>query len=469
MVPKRPLGNTGLFCSSVGFGGYRIVHDHEEHELALRMYLGRGGNLIDTSANYSDGSSEKLVGIVMDGISRDDVILVTKGGYIQGRNQEMARRCQFADVVPYSDDLWHCIHPDFLQTQLDASLERMKQSTIDVYLLQNPEYYVNHCAQFGAITDEVLDEYYRRIRMAFDFLESRVASGQIRFYGISSNNFGFHERDRARTDLSRCWKIAEGLTIDHHFRVIQFPLNLFEPGGVLFASHDGQTALEFCRHHGIGVLTNRPLNAFFQDKMYRIADWIRPDEVPLETDFLDNELRGLEESENQFLYHFGGSMFGEHEEGAAAYLKMIAHDVPSREHWDVVLLRYVVPPLRQWLTHSQEQYGDRPGWTDWKHSFVHHVESSIHSIERYLAYSSQHMSDHIRGLVEQAGFSSGLTLSQIAVQLIRQLPGVSSVLVGMRRRSYVEDILSLREMEGVDPEKILRDMQTQSGEAEWLT
>ena len=51
----RPLGSTGLFCHPLGFGCYRIADGNEDHEAALTHYLERGGNLIDTSANYTDG------------------------------------------------------------------------------------------------------------------------------------------------------------------------------------------------------------------------------------------------------------------------------------------------------------------------------------------------------------------------------------------------------------------------------
>ena len=114
--PFRPLGDTGLFCHMLGFGCYRVVDGNSEHEAAMRAYLAHGGNLIDTSANYGDGASEELVGRVLRGISRDRVIVVTKGGYIQGRNMALARQRNFPEVVEYGQGIWHSIHPEFLET-----------------------------------------------------------------------------------------------------------------------------------------------------------------------------------------------------------------------------------------------------------------------------------------------------------------------------------------------------------------
>ena len=80
-----------MYCHPLGFGCYRVADGHPEHEAALRSYLDLGGNLIDTSANYTDGLSEILVGKIVRDYPREQVIVVTKAGYIQGQNMELAR------------------------------------------------------------------------------------------------------------------------------------------------------------------------------------------------------------------------------------------------------------------------------------------------------------------------------------------------------------------------------------------
>jgi uncharacterized protein len=57
----RALGRTGLVTSSLGFGGYRIDDRTPEHAAALEQALLGGVNLIDTSTNYTDGSSETCI------------------------------------------------------------------------------------------------------------------------------------------------------------------------------------------------------------------------------------------------------------------------------------------------------------------------------------------------------------------------------------------------------------------------
>src|SRR4029077_19868930 len=130
---------------------YRVAEGSATHEAALREYLEAGGNLIDTSANYGDGRSEVLVGKVLRDFPRQRAIVVTKGGYIQGQNMALALRRKFPEIVEYGEGIWHCIHPEFLETQLTMSSERMGQTFIDVYLLHNPEYYLEHQAHRQAL------------------------------------------------------------------------------------------------------------------------------------------------------------------------------------------------------------------------------------------------------------------------------------------------------------------------------
>jgi hypothetical protein len=155
----RPLGSTGLHCHWLGFGCYRIAKGNAGHDAALRSYLEQGGNLIDTSANYGDGASEELVGEILRDRPREKVILVTKGGYIQGQNMTLAQQRRFPEVVEYGPGIWHSIHPEFLETQIELSCARLQQDFVDVYLLHNPEYFLEDIAHRRAVTAADHDEF----------------------------------------------------------------------------------------------------------------------------------------------------------------------------------------------------------------------------------------------------------------------------------------------------------------------
>ena len=185
------LGNTGLQCSAAGFGGYRIAAGVPDHETALRSALGHGINLIDTSANYTDGESERLIGQVLTSlidsgeVYRDRIIVVSKVGYLQGANYALSQQRKtdgrgFADLVEYAEGLEHCIHPEFLDDQLKRTLERLNLETLDVYLLHNPEYYLGWAVKSGMDKATARAAFYRRLALAFDYLETAVNDQRIR-------------------------------------------------------------------------------------------------------------------------------------------------------------------------------------------------------------------------------------------------------------------------------------------------
>lgn len=290
----RVLGRTGLVTSSLGFGSYRIDAQTPEHAVALEKALLGGVNLIDTSTNYADGSSETCIGNVLARHRREELIIVSKAGYVQGQALTMARAREqggaaFPEMVKYTDGCWHCIHPQFLAGQLERSLRRLQLEKLDVYLLHNPEYFFTESTKrhkSGSL-EELREEFYDRIRRAFFYLEGEVRRGRIGFYGVSSNTFVVPGRNPEATSLEHMWMIAREVALEHHFAVAQFPANLFESGAMLTrnCATGTQTALEFAQEHDLAVLVNRPLNAFYRNQLIRLADTpVRSPEVHAHVD-----------------------------------------------------------------------------------------------------------------------------------------------------------------------------------------
>ncbi|HSO20673.1 MAG TPA: aldo/keto reductase, partial [Desulfosarcina sp.] len=265
------LGATDLSVSAAGFGGYRISAGVAAHARALEKAFTGGVNLVDTSSNYADGGSERLVGEVLANLiqagrlSRDQVVVISKGGYLQGSNYTLSQERKaagnpFEDIVEYADGLEHCIHPGFLEDQIGRTLERLGLATLDGYLLHNPEYFLGWAHRQKMAPDRARETYYQRIDLAFRHLETEVAGGRIRFYGVSSNTFAGSPDDPEFTCLHRILEIAESIGRDHHFQVIQLPFNLLEPGAATEPNQpDGRTVLQLARDERLGLLTNRPL------------------------------------------------------------------------------------------------------------------------------------------------------------------------------------------------------------------
>ncbi len=456
--PRRKLGTTDLVCHPLGFGCYRIYRGNRQHEEALRTYLDRGGNLIDTSANYGDGQSEALVGLVLRDYRREEIVVVTKGGYIQGENMKLALREDFPEIVRYGDGLWHCIHPEFLRSQIRRSLERMQLNKVDVYLLHNPEYFLTDKAHLAPPSPADHDEFYRRIGEAFRFLESQVAEGTIDWYGISSNNFGGVAADPATTSVNRCLREARSISRDHHFRVIQLPLNLYEHGGAVEANNNGKTVLELCRDEGLGVLTNRPLNAFYQNRLIRLADFTAPGQPPPDRDALRKMIEPLRNNEQRIARELELPLL--RGRGLAALLEEVVPQLQSQAHWEQAAGHYVIQPLQSWLQEMQARFAGDMRWQAWVQDLAVMVNPLFEDIGRFLSAREQVTSDSVRASLRRAGYpDSSQTLSRMSMNVLINLPGVDCVLDGMRRIEYVEDAMEVPNLASVNGLDILRKLR----------
>lgn len=459
----RPLGETGLWVSSAGFGCYRVNAGVAVHANALEKALTSGINLIDTSANYADGGSEKMVGEVLcdlidsGRITREQVVVVTKGGYLQGQNYAMNQQRKqdgnpFADVVEYADGLEHCIHPDFLDDQIGRSLDRLGLDALDGYLLHNPEYYLGWAHKEGLDRDGALQEYYRRIDGAFRHLEEEVQRGRIRFYGISSNTFPASADDPEFTALHRVWEIAESIGRDHHFRVIQHPFNLFEPGAAIERNQpDGQTVLDLAREKRLGVLINRPLNAFTGRRMVRLSSIA----VRSRMDYKEiiHCIKDLAQSETRLwrkiLPHMesvpGGLRIRIKQQGCfAETLKHHWRTFGSYERWREAKDGIFLPRIQGVMDFLLPHADNNPDLADWMTSHEKILDRAMRAVASIYADDAVALEKKIltmAGLADDAWARSG-TLSQRAIRALASTAGVSTVLVGMRKEAYVTDVLA---------------------------
>ncbi len=457
----RDLSSTGLVVSQAGFGSYR-VDLNDIHLGALSKALRAGINLIDTSSNYSNGGSEELIGealqklIESGDIRRDQVVVVSKVGYLQGQNYELSQfrkqeGREFKELVLYGTGLEHCIHPEFLEDQLNRSLDRLNMDCIDVYLLHNPEYYLGWAKTSNVDVEEAKKEYYRRIQQAFQYLEKEVERGRIQYYGISSNTFPKESSDHEFSSLEEMWSLAEGLSKDHHFRVIQLPMNLFERGAAVQINQaSGQTVLRFAKDKNLGVLINRPLNAIIDNKLIRLADV--EGETPVREDKIQKFIEDLTVSEAKFKESLVYTL----ELDSESQKQMIEYLSPGSvlinnwknfinyTQWYEVLTQYFSPRVNsavQFLTDIEPLPMPVSYWMETHVDSIHRV---FRAIDSHYKVEAAEKADKIKRITKEADGDWGLAsnLSQMAVRALRSTEGVTSVLVGMRQDGYVDDVVS---------------------------
>jgi uncharacterized protein YyaL (SSP411 family)/aryl-alcohol dehydrogenase-like predicted oxidoreductase len=461
-----PLGTTGLVCSRVGFGGYRVDDDTEVHREALAHALRSGCNVVDTSTNYTDGGSERLVGAVIaeltktGGLRRDEVVVVSKAGYVQGHNLELAKDREaagnpFPDMVKYADGVWHCIHPEFLRDQLARSRERLQVGTLDACLLHNPEYYLSdaHERSHGPL-EKRRQEFDRRIKDAFVFLEAEAAAGHIASYGVSSNTCVRPASDPEFTSLTRMLELArEAGGKDHNFRILQLPMNIFEAGAATERNNGpglARTVLEHAAACGVAVLANRPLNAMVGEGMLRLADVEDP---PPAAD-LDAQLAvlaGLEEEYRaEIAAHLEAAAGGVSPEeffrwstdlkGASAHLQGI-------EHWDALESQRILPRLLQALQVLDQGLSGplAETWQAWRGRYLPELRAALGALRSTAAARSRARVSEVLAkldpLLPEARRAE--TLSRKALWIVASNPGVSAVLNGARTPAYVDDALGI--------------------------
>ncbi len=264
----------GLWMSSIGLGSYLGDTDTKTdagYQAAVQRAAELGCNVFDTAANYRQGRSELSFGRALaelmadDKWSRAEFIVTTKGGYLpfetgmprsQREFQEYLETtfvqpgiCKLEDFVQSQ----HCMTPGYLQNQLDNSLRKLQLDCIDVYYIHNPE------SQFAEVAR---DEFYVRLRAAFEFLESAVADGKIARYGTATWS-GYRTQSSSRDYLSLERVVATAQAVageNHHCQVVQLPFNLAMPEALTLGNQtvNGQamSLLEAANELGVTVMAS---------------------------------------------------------------------------------------------------------------------------------------------------------------------------------------------------------------------
>ncbi|TGK37452.1 aldo/keto reductase [Leptospira gomenensis] len=458
----RAIQFRNKILSKIAFGSYRIGLENPDHRKALQHSLKNGFNVIDTSSNYGNGESESLIGEVLgDSIRssellRENVFLITKAGYIQGKNLEIVSDLEkqgreFPEITYYSEGCYHCIHPDFLEDQLERSLRRLGLETVDVFLLHNPEYFLMDREKHNVPKEKATLQYYERIKHAFRFLESKRKEGKILHYGISSNTFPEDPEVYTATSLTRVLRIAGevrnelGLE-ESGFAAVQFPGNLLERG-FLDKKFEGKNLIEIARENGLLVLINRPLNAIAPSGNIRRLSY-DPDADPDSVlDTLRLQLNGIYDWERGFLSILpAGSYKYSFRDVTEPYLDQFQ----NQDHLNQFLERTVIPIVQQLISQVETIAGIQK-----RNEYIESLNGALSVLERYVSFRTvRDRRELYEKLVKFVPQYSGNNLSSSALHWLCSVVEDGIVLLGMRREEYVDDAAASFLISFVAPEKL---------------
>ena len=205
----RNLGRTGVKVSPLCLGTDNFGNPTPEDE-ATRMIdqaLAAGLNFIDTSNNYAQGESERMIGRALkQNGQRDQVILATKVHYPVGpgpNDQGNSRR----HIIRACED----------------SLRRLQTDTIDLYQLHRPSFEIPLEETLGALTD-------------------LIRQGKVRYIGSST---------------APAWKVMEGLMVSESKGLARFVSE--QPPYNLLDRRIENELVPMCQAHGLAIMPWSPL------------------------------------------------------------------------------------------------------------------------------------------------------------------------------------------------------------------
>jgi aryl-alcohol dehydrogenase-like predicted oxidoreductase len=234
---------SGIVVSSIGIGTYLGEPDaatDKAYTEAVVAAIEGGFNVVDSAINYRLQRSERSVGEALrkleaKGFQRDEILVCTKAGFLTPDGSMPHDANEYFQKEYLSRGIFkveeiaagcHCLAPKFLENQLEQSRRNLAIDTVDVFYLHNPE---------TQLTEVPREEFSRRIRAAFEFLESAVSAKKIASYGLATwNAFREEPNSQGFFSLEEFVAIADEVAPGKsHFRFVQLPLNLAMPEALI--------------------------------------------------------------------------------------------------------------------------------------------------------------------------------------------------------------------------------------------
>ena len=213
-MEKRPLGNSDLYITPVGFGAWAIgggdwqfgwgSQEDDDSVAAIHAALELGVNWIDTAAVYGLGRSEEVVARALDEWKGERPYVFTKCSQVWGEERKVSTVLREASVRKECED----------------SLRRLKVDAIDLY-------------QVHWSSDEM-----EETEEGWATLAALQKEGKLRWIGVSNFN---------REELERAQAIA--------------PITSLQPPYSLINRGVEKEELPWCEEHNVGTIVYSPMGS----------------------------------------------------------------------------------------------------------------------------------------------------------------------------------------------------------------
>ncbi|MEV4011785.1 aldo/keto reductase [Nonomuraea angiospora] len=194
------MSSIGLGCSSMSHGYGPRQRDEETSKKVLLRAVELGIDLFDTADVYGPWSNEELIGETLRD-HRNEVLIATKCGLVPGPDGKFSRNGR----------------PEYLRAACEGSLRRLRTDVIDLYQLHRVDPEVPIEETWGALAE-------------------LVTEGKVRALGISHAT-------------------VEELALVHKV----FPIAAVQYELSVWAKHNRDDILPWCRENGVGFLAFAPI------------------------------------------------------------------------------------------------------------------------------------------------------------------------------------------------------------------
>ena len=264
---RRPIGQTDLMVTELGFGGaplgnlYCEVSDGDANT-AVEAAWDIGMRYFDTAPLYGFGMSERRIGDMIRKRAREDYVLSTKVGRLLRRfpgHKGSVGRHGYCSSMPF--DLQYDYSYDGVMRSYEDSLQRLGLASIDILLVHD----------IGELThgQDNDDHFAHLTQSGYKALEELRSSGAIKAIGLGVNEWHVCE---AAMEIGRwdCFLLAGRYT-------------LLEQGGMA-------TFMPKCRAHGASLILGAVYNSGILATGARTGGTLRYNYAPARNNIVERVL-----------------------------------------------------------------------------------------------------------------------------------------------------------------------------------
>jgi hypothetical protein len=209
--------------------------------------------------------------------------------------------------------------------------------------------------------------------------------------------------------------------------------------------------LAFAKEVGLGVLVNRPLNAFVKDhQMVRLADFAHKPTPGTLAEFL----RGVGKVEEEFARTLALQIKTEQGSLAATDFFRWSRELATLEQQPIGLEQWgqleaqIMGQTEYLLSQLEDYFAAQPAWKEWRLRYMPQLRFLLDSFYNECAERSQKISQSLARILDPFVPEDlrGESFSRKALATLANTPGTSCILNGMRKNEYVKDAMGAARM-----------------------